>query len=200
MSEVHVVIRRESVFDRLYEIRDAEIMIGRGRHCQIRLPDLYISREHALLVKSSQGLFIRDRGSRNRTIVDGILLHEYIALGPGSRVGIGSYELTFCGTMADAIREIGSIGDESTRSRNDNVSEKTDLTDRVEQLTAAQSRVYHGFVQGLSEKEVAASLGISVHTVHDHSKAIYKSFSVSSRGELLADWAKRRSQRTQSNE
>lgn len=39
---------------------------------------------------------------------------------------------------------------------------------------------------GLSEKEVAARLGISAHTVHEYTKALYRRFGVSSRAELLA--------------
>ncbi|MCA8996463.1 MAG: helix-turn-helix transcriptional regulator [Planctomycetaceae bacterium] len=41
-------------------------------------------------------------------------------------------------------------------------------------------------MEGASEKETAAHLGISVYTVHDHVKALYKRFDVASRGELLA--------------
>jgi len=41
-------------------------------------------------------------------------------------------------------------------------------------LTVAQQRVYEAFLQGLSEKEVAAQLGVSVHSVHNHTKSIYR--------------------------
>jgi DNA-binding CsgD family transcriptional regulator len=39
---------------------------------------------------------------------------------------------------------------------------------------------------GDSEKQIAAHLGVSRHTVHVYVKALYKGFGVSSRGELLA--------------
>jgi len=39
---------------------------------------------------------------------------------------------------------------------------------------------------GLSEKQVAARLGISAHTVHEYTKALYRRFGVQSRAELLA--------------
>jgi DNA-binding CsgD family transcriptional regulator len=41
-------------------------------------------------------------------------------------------------------------------------------------------------VRGLSEKQVAAALQLSPHTVHDYVKALYRHFGVQSRGELLA--------------
>jgi DNA-binding CsgD family transcriptional regulator len=40
--------------------------------------------------------------------------------------------------------------------------------------------------RGRSEKQVAADLGLSPHTVHDYVKALYRHFGVQSRGELLA--------------
>jgi DNA-binding CsgD family transcriptional regulator len=39
---------------------------------------------------------------------------------------------------------------------------------------------------GDSEKQCAAKLGVSHHTVHVYVKALYKKYGVSSRGELLA--------------
>ncbi|MFO0759058.1 MAG: LuxR C-terminal-related transcriptional regulator [Byssovorax sp.] len=41
-------------------------------------------------------------------------------------------------------------------------------------------------VQGKSEKQIAADLGLSIHTVHEYVKALYRHFGVQSRGELLA--------------
>lgn len=39
---------------------------------------------------------------------------------------------------------------------------------------------------GDSEKQIAARMGVSPHTVHCYVKALYRSYEVSSRGELLA--------------
>jgi DNA-binding CsgD family transcriptional regulator len=39
---------------------------------------------------------------------------------------------------------------------------------------------------GMSDKEIAARLGISRHTVHDHTKRIYAHFDVHSRASLIA--------------
>lgn len=43
-----------------------------------------------------------------------------------------------------------------------------------------------GLVRGLREKQIAAELGLSEHTVHEYVKAIYRRAGVSSRAELLA--------------
>jgi DNA-binding CsgD family transcriptional regulator len=46
-------------------------------------------------------------------------------------------------------------------------------------------------LDGLSEKQVAGELGISIKTVHDYVGMLYKHFQVSSRGELLAYFIRR---------
>jgi DNA-binding NarL/FixJ family response regulator len=48
------------------------------------------------------------------------------------------------------------------------------------------SQVLQLLQRGMSEKQVAAELEVSPHTVHDHVKALYRAYGVGSRGELLA--------------
>jgi DNA-binding CsgD family transcriptional regulator len=43
---------------------------------------------------------------------------------------------------------------------------------------------------GDSEKQAAAKLGVSQHTVHVYVKQLYRKFNVNSRGELLARWVR----------
>lgn len=47
-------------------------------------------------------------------------------------------------------------------------------------------QVLSSLAAGASEKEIAASLGLSTHTVHDYSKALYRIFEVHSRTELMS--------------
>ena len=54
-----------------------------------------------------------------------------------------------------------------------------DIAPRLRQTLAWLAR-------GSSEKQIAAGLSLSPHTVHDYVKALHKHFGVSSRGELLA--------------
>ena len=53
-------------------------------------------------------------------------------------------------------------------------------------LTPRQQQVLDSLLRGLGNKEIAFALHISPHTVHNHVKAVYQDFGVSSRGELLA--------------
>lgn len=49
-------------------------------------------------------------------------------------------------------------------------------------------QVLAGIKQGLPSKEIARRLNLSVHTVHDYVKELYRRFGVSSRAELLSLW------------
>jgi DNA-binding CsgD family transcriptional regulator len=53
-------------------------------------------------------------------------------------------------------------------------------------LSDGQRHVLRLLVQGASEKEAAASLRLSYHTIHAHVKQIYRELGVRSRGELIA--------------
>jgi len=70
------------------------------------------------------------------------------------------------------------------------------------QLTILQSDVRHlsprlqqtlaSLLAGDSEKQAAAKMGVSPHTVHVYVKTLYRRYNVSSRGELLAKWVSHR--------
>jgi DNA-binding CsgD family transcriptional regulator len=57
---------------------------------------------------------------------------------------------------------------------------------QVPPLSPRQRQTLDGLLAGDSEKQIARTLGISVHTAHDHIRKLYKLFAVNSRGELLA--------------
>ena len=59
-----------------------------------------------------------------------------------------------------------------------------DLPPRIRQVLTC-------FLEGDGDKQVAARLGISIHTVNQYAKQIFKHFGVQSRTELLARWIRR---------
>src|SRR5262249_39111191 len=72
-----------------YELAEREIVVGRGEESDIRISDNSISRRHARLEPTEQGVFVQDLGSTNGTFVndqaiDGArLLHDgdYLRIG-----------------------------------------------------------------------------------------------------------------------
>jgi pSer/pThr/pTyr-binding forkhead associated (FHA) protein len=173
------------VFDRIQELDAVETISGREEQCAVFLPDLLVSRRHAAIIQTDSTFVVRDLKSRNGTHLDGRRIHCAEILREGMELQIGPYQLTVCLSIGGAIRETGST-DASTCS--DLISDHNVDQPRT-RLTPAQVRVYKLLLEGLIEKEVAARLGITTNTVHDHAKAIYKALAVSTRGELISRWA-----------
>lgn len=55
-------------------------------------------------------------------------------------------------------------------------------------LTPTERKVLHGLLMGRSEKEIAAQIGQSYNTTHDHVGVIYRKFAVNNRAALMSLW------------
>ena len=69
--------------------------------------------------------------------------------------------------------------------------EDTPVDPRLAALQPRLRKVMQHLLQGDSEKQVAAKLGLSKHTVHEYVKMLYQQLGVNSRGELLSQWVGR---------
>jgi DNA-binding NarL/FixJ family response regulator len=69
----------------------------------------------------------------------------------------------------------------------DELTQHALLQDSIpDELTPRQRAVLFGLIQGKCEKQIAGSLGLSVHTVHIYIKGIYEEYGVHSRTELFS--------------
>ena len=57
---------------RRYKLGDGEYVIGRRSDCQIFVPDMRVSRQHARLWRDGDGWTLEDLGSNNGTFVNGV--------------------------------------------------------------------------------------------------------------------------------
>jgi hypothetical protein len=74
---------------------DAErVVLGRSRECELRVPDLNVSRRHAEIRRENGGYWIVDLGSMNGTIVNGKRIDRK-QLDDGDRITLGSTEIAF---------------------------------------------------------------------------------------------------------
>jgi pSer/pThr/pTyr-binding forkhead associated (FHA) protein len=62
---------------------------GRGPECHVRPDSDWVSRQHCLLRVTADGVFLRDLGSRNGTLVNGMLVTADQRLAHGDQVQIG---------------------------------------------------------------------------------------------------------------
>src|SRR5262249_18274577 len=74
--KVKLVVIRGKPAGKTVEFPTGEYYFGRGKECQVRSNNEWISRQHCLLRVTSDGVFLRDLASRNGTLVNGVLLSE----------------------------------------------------------------------------------------------------------------------------
>jgi DNA-binding NarL/FixJ family response regulator len=85
--------------------------------------------------------------------------------------------------LADVVRMIG----EQIHGQPPRV---TVLQAELNRLPPRLQQTMHSLLAGDSEKQAAAKMGVSPHTVHVYVKTLYRRYNVSSRGELLSKWVK----------
>lgn len=86
---------------RRYKLADGEYIIGRRSDCQIFVPDMRVSRQHARLWKDGEDWEIEDLGSNNGTFVNGVkvqaathLRHDDEILIANNRIRVESRDTT----------------------------------------------------------------------------------------------------------
>ena len=77
-----------------FTLDDEKISIGRTPEAGVFLDDVTVSRNHALVVRRRDGLYIDDLGSLNGTYVNRRRIESH-ALEDGDEIQIGKYRLTF---------------------------------------------------------------------------------------------------------
>jgi pSer/pThr/pTyr-binding forkhead associated (FHA) protein len=94
-----------------------EYFIGRGAECHIRPNSDWVSRQHCLLRVAVDTAFLKDLGSRNGTLVNGVLLiggEQELRHGDQVQFGPLVFEVQYEDTPAPAAVE-GLFDDETPR-------------------------------------------------------------------------------------
>jgi pSer/pThr/pTyr-binding forkhead associated (FHA) protein len=163
-------------------IKARKQIIGRTADCAIQIFDERVSRQHAKIWERRGVAFIRDLKSRNGTFVDGERVERCTLLsGKALRIADITFEVI---ASQSAVRSAAF-----SRLKSTTVKHEIPLgviNTNFAGLSDGQRHVLRLLVQGASEKEAAASLRLSYHTIHAHVKQIYRELGVRSRGELIA--------------
>jgi DNA-binding CsgD family transcriptional regulator len=165
----------------VHPLRRSGQAIGRSPLCELRINDKSVSRRHAE-IRYGHGLWVlRDLGSKNGTFVNGERV-ERAVLESCSHLRFGSVELR----VVDPQREATLLSGLAVPSTVEGAEQFEGPSANGEpEVSPAQRRVLQLLLTGRSEKEIAKELHVSRHTVHNHISAIYATFAVHSRAELL---------------
>ncbi len=77
-----------------FPIEEERLSIGRSPDAGIFLDDVTVSRNHALIVKRKEGIYIDDLGSLNGTYVNRHRIESQL-LEDGDEIQVGKYKLSF---------------------------------------------------------------------------------------------------------
>jgi pSer/pThr/pTyr-binding forkhead associated (FHA) protein len=80
--------------DRIIELEERELVIGRGPECRIQLPASTVSRKHAQIFFRNEEYHIEDLGSANGTYVNGIKIVKCV-LRNKDQIDIGEARMLF---------------------------------------------------------------------------------------------------------
>ena len=81
--------------ERVYELSDEQVVIGRREDCAVCLPGNTISRRHAQVRHADRQYFLADLGSTNGTLLNGEALVGEEQLRDRDEIGVGIYKLIF---------------------------------------------------------------------------------------------------------
>jgi DNA-binding winged helix-turn-helix (wHTH) protein len=90
------------------------LMVGRDATCEINIQDRQVSRFHARISPTSEGVTIEDLGSKNGTIHNGVELATPVMLQDGDLLGIALAQ-QFLFLTSDATMPLAEGGIRSTR-------------------------------------------------------------------------------------
>jgi hypothetical protein len=79
-----------------FMVQGDQMRIGRSPEAEVFLDDVTVSRNHALLVRRRDGIYIDDLGSLNGTYVNRRRIESH-KLNDGDELQVGKYKLTFLG-------------------------------------------------------------------------------------------------------
>jgi DNA-binding CsgD family transcriptional regulator len=108
-------------------------------------------------------------------------IHAYLPCGRGSVIGLQIVRDAADGAFDERDRNLVEL---MVLEAGRCLAPRPSLQPRP--LTLRERQTLGCLLDGDSEKQAAANLGLSVHTLHDYVKRLYRAFNVASRGELMA--------------
>jgi pSer/pThr/pTyr-binding forkhead associated (FHA) protein len=91
------------------ELFEGEFVVGRSATCQLSLDDALVSRRHAMLLVSKDGVTVEDLESRNGVVVNGQKITGRTPVKPGDKIVIGSQELVLQKGADKSARDTADI-------------------------------------------------------------------------------------------
>ena len=161
--------------------------IGRAADCTLRIDDSWLSRHHAVLRVETEKVAIRDAGSRNGVLVNGVRIRSLRYLQPGDKIRIGKHELellkdeveeeVFAQETRDDIARLPSSGPPPTP--------ETDDAPAPDVLSPREREVLELLALGHTQSEIAERIGVGTKSVETYRARVADKLGLKTRAELV---------------
>jgi DNA-binding CsgD family transcriptional regulator len=162
---------------RLFSIVEPVCVVGRGDDVHLQLCDIGVSRRHAALHSMDGQLILEDLGSCNGTYVNGQRITGPVTLHCGDELQLGPCELRV------ALRSSRSERSECTTQPIAPVVRTQSAL--LGTLSPRERELLPLLAGGLSQRELAAQLGVTVKTIETYRTRIGHKLGVSNRAGLI---------------
>jgi DNA-binding CsgD family transcriptional regulator len=162
---------------RLFPIVDTVCVVGRGDDVHLQLYDIGVSRRHAALHSTDARLILEDLHSCNGTYVNGVRISQSVSLHPGDDIQLGPCELRV------SLRSARS--DRSERDTQPIPPVARPQSALLATLSPRERELLPLLAGGLSQRELAAQLGVTVKTIETYRTRIGHKLGVSNRAALI---------------
>ncbi len=126
-----------------FPLLDTDIVIGRHPDCNLFIPDPMVSRKHCRILVQDGEIHLKDLGSRNPTLVNGLPCTDGV-LHLGDEISVGSWVLLL-NSAAGKTRQGSEGPDSDTMSHFDSPSSALSLADARDSLEP-RPRTFHDLI------------------------------------------------------
>jgi DNA-binding CsgD family transcriptional regulator len=165
------------------------VVIGRASDCRLQLDGGMVSRRHARLSETVDGLVVEDLGSRNGVLVNQRKIGAPTLIVHGDVLGIGLYSFELIDDWQLSRSEhLSTLPPASNQFAVSDVEEHQQETvvARLDVLSPREREVLELIVLGHTQKEMAERLHVSVKTIETHRTHIAEKLECHSRAELVS--------------
>jgi DNA-binding CsgD family transcriptional regulator len=162
------------------------VTIGRAADCTLRIDDQWLSRHHAILRVEVDKVAIRDAGSRNGILINGIPIQTTRYLVGGDRIRLGSHELTLLRDDGVAARAADETRDDLQMLRSAPPPQPNNGGPPPPDVLSPREReVLELLAAGHTQREIAERIGVGTKSVETYRSRVAEKLGIKSRAELV---------------
>jgi Nif-specific regulatory protein len=149
----YLIIRQGNRWADVFRLENGQsLIVGRASSNEIPVSDERASRRHAEVFCQGDDWFVRDLGSRNGTLLNGVKIDTACLLVPGAQIVVASCWMTFVRSLEDYIPP-PNTSDEASPQSHTQTDIPPAITHRKDRTSLLESReIEPSEVEGLAEK------------------------------------------------